>query len=222
QPGAPIPLPLWMDKPTTTTGDIPAGLEYLEGIDFVRIRQLVEPIQRTTSSHLVPNRYIVENAKWEQIYVTTEQPNSLLSIGKGNRRGYKFDMYDKFSRLAFRIERPEVEGCRSCSCCACCVSGPSGVRSIVESPVGTLAGVLLSSPSLLKSSILIRDGDGNPQLTVSSDGCCGTKFDKEAKFNVDHITRNEQRAAVITKRGITQIGTVDVFEIKFRPDVDVR
>ncbi|GMT26831.1 hypothetical protein PFISCL1PPCAC_18128, partial [Pristionchus fissidentatus] len=161
QPGAPIPHTAWMNKPSITITDIPAGLEYLVNIDYVRIRQLVEFIEIATSFYL-PNRYVVENNRGEQIYVTTEQPNSLRSQIKGPLRGYKFDMYDKFSRLAFRVERPDNPSCLLCSCvCGCC---SNGVMSIVESPVGTLAGVLLSKASPCSSSIAIRDGDGKQML----------------------------------------------------------
>ncbi|KAF8367185.1 hypothetical protein PRIPAC_85014 [Pristionchus pacificus] len=213
--GAPIPRPAWMEKPPVTTTDIPPGLEYLVNIEFVRIKKVVEFENMT--SLFVPNRYVVENSKGEQIFVTTEQPNSLRSTVRGAARGYKFDMYDKFSRLAFRIERPEQD---SCDCCSCCfgVCSSSGVRSIVESPVGTLAGVILSKPSLLSATLAIRDGDGTEKILVRRTDWFSS-FATEVQFNVDPIARNEHKAALITGR---RRGKSNVFEIQFLPDLDAR
>ncbi|GMS97912.1 hypothetical protein PENTCL1PPCAC_20087, partial [Pristionchus entomophagus] len=160
QPGAPIPQFAWMDKPSIMITDIPSGLEYLVDIDFVRIRQLVEV--EINTSLFIPNRYAVKNRKGEQIYITTEQPNTLRSANTGATRGFKFDMYDKSSRLAFRIERPDQDD--SCSLCSCCsaLSSTNRVKCIVESPVGTLAGVLFYETC--STSLGIRDGDGNQAL----------------------------------------------------------
>ncbi|GMS98964.1 hypothetical protein PENTCL1PPCAC_21139, partial [Pristionchus entomophagus] len=217
QPGAPQLQVRWVAVPASIPG-CPPGLEFLDGLNKIIIRQKQELIEIVTAIE-IPNRYSIETPTGEQIYFAAEDADFVQAQVMGADRGYRIKVFDGYNRVAFTIARP-LQYCK-CGCCACC----DGCKrhSTIEG-AGEIFGAMRTRRACCASSLTITDEHDKDVITIDGPCCC-SRCCSDADFPLKSAV-NGSILGQITRKYLGYIHSnyskADVFEIEFPSDLSVR
>lgn len=145
---------------------LPAGLNYLNTIDQVIVRQKKELLEIMTGFETC-NRYVVTNNQNQEIFFVQEESSLFERCFCPQVRGFVLHMTDNNSQEVMTITREF----RCCTGCCWCADGCCNMELVVESPPGRVVGKIRTSNSKWKPHMKIMDGNDTHMFTIWGP-CC--------------------------------------------------
>jgi len=198
------PLPI----PQTIPG-VPTGLESLDLIDSVFVRQQIEVLEIVSGIHM-PNIYDIFNVHGELIFRAIEHSNPNLVAISGARRDFNIIIYDTWGRQVLSLNRPwSLFNNESLTVCS-----PPGNKIGTVDPRG-----------MCNTEFLLRNATGEIVLKIEGLGGGGACFNW-GTINFRILSVNSlTTVGNITKQsaGFVQesISSADNFVISFPKDLDI-
>uniref|UniRef100_A0A1I7UVB7 Phospholipid scramblase n=1 Tax=Caenorhabditis tropicalis TaxID=1561998 RepID=A0A1I7UVB7_9PELO len=187
----PKPEYTWMPRPPV---DCLQGLEYLGPVDTVKIHYKINPIEIADDFKLFTTRYILENAKGEQMYYGHEKRTCCEEFSCSPKIN-KIHIFDCFKREALTISWPS--GTRCGGCFGCCPS--SEPRCTVSTQFGDL-GTVKQTSACCQFNFDVIDDSGNTVFQIDGPSACHLLKCGKREFKI------RQGTTVIGKVAMTKIG----------------
>ncbi|XP_050094073.1 phospholipid scramblase 2-like [Anopheles aquasalis] len=196
------------------TPNCPPGLEYLTGIDKLRVSQSVDFLKVFTPFEFV-NEYTIKSAVGDHVFSAKEDTSCCNRFCCSTLRSFDMELVDKSMKRVLHLSRPLR--CQSC-CFPCClqeleVTGSNGVIGYVEQNW---------SFWIPKFSIKNQNGETvlkivGPCLTFAT--CCSEAVFKIFATDGTQIGQINKQWSGVGKEVFTDS---DNFEISFPIDLDAR
>uniref|UniRef100_A0A6M2DSW2 Phospholipid scramblase n=1 Tax=Xenopsylla cheopis TaxID=163159 RepID=A0A6M2DSW2_XENCH len=204
----------WMNMPQRPH-NCPPGLEYLTTVDRLLVKQKVELLEVLTSFE-TENKFTIKNGNGQKVFYASEQTDCLTRNFCGPLRPFEMKIMDNFKNQVIHLHRPLA--CMSC-CFPCCLQSME-----VSCPPGTVIGTIDQEWSILKPTLLVKDGGGNPIFRIEGPICrfgCGMSVDFKI-FTLD----GANEIGIISKQwgGLVRefFTDADYFGVSFPIDLDVK
>ncbi|XP_064487653.1 phospholipid scramblase 1-like [Ornithodoros turicata] len=191
------------------------GLEYLETVDQLIIRQKVELIEVLTGFETA-NAYVVVNNEGQELFYATEESDICTRNGCGTLRPFTMALRDVSGSDIIHMNRPLR--CDSCWCSWC-------VQSMeVSSPPGYIIGHVEQQRGALRPTFLVQDAERHTRFIVVGPHfhwcCCG-----DVPFRVLSPPHNKE-VGLISKQwsGLLKelLTDADTFGVCFPMDLDAK
>jgi len=148
--------------PMAVMPNVPPGLQYLQMLDNLFVRQCIEPLELLTGIETA-NAYEVF-ANGFMLYWAQEQSDFCARQCCGPNRPFTMTVSDMTRTPVMRMHRPY-----RCSCCLCwcCLQ-----KMIVEAPVGVVVGSVEQDCTACSAVFTCKDASGAPVMRIVGPSAC--------------------------------------------------
>merc|ERR1712226_452274 len=210
----------WMPRPPQADG-VPLGLEYLNGLSSVLLKQRIEMLEVVTGWE-VKNRFrLIDPSTGQQLGAFKEDSSTCMRQCCKNMRRFGADVVDSQGAVLFKMQRPFR--CNNICCataCDCCRQEMN-----VSDATGQLMGSMLQDGNCkCEFSITIRDATGMPKYRIANNVCsavCNWCCNDRHLYIYD--CASGQRISTITKKwrgcAVECCTMADALLIEFTPSM---
>ncbi|CAF4639461.1 unnamed protein product, partial [Rotaria socialis] len=160
---------IWMSPSKYVISDVSAGLSFLTSVSKLFFQQEASLTQTLTGLSMAQRFRVINEEGQVVLNVAENKRNVAGRVCCAARRGFVLEVYDLSNQEVMRISR-EFKCCAG-SCCWCANIDCCAYEVVVESPPGTVIGIVRQTQSCWRTHLSLMDSTGAEQLKVISP-CC--------------------------------------------------
>ncbi|GFO35863.1 phospholipid scramblase [Plakobranchus ocellatus] len=220
QPGAvpPVgvqPMPGGAAPPPAGWAPCPPGLEYLQQVDQLLVKQKLEAVEAFTGFE-TNNKYEIRNSLGQRVYMAVEDTCCCTRNCCGSARPFDMKIMDNQKREIIHLSRPLR--CRSCWC-PCCLQ-----KLTVEAPKGQTVGLVRQAWSCCHPRYNIKNAEDETQLRIKGpcfqcNMCGDIEFEVLSKDGETFVGQITKQWSGLAKEIFTD---ADNFGVSFPIDLDTK
>ncbi|KAK3796050.1 hypothetical protein RRG08_013355 [Elysia crispata] len=193
----------------------PPGLEYLQQVDQLLVKQKLEAVEAFTGFE-TNNKYEVRNSMGQRVYMAVEDTCCCTRNCCGSARPFDMKIMDNQKREVIHLSRPLR--CRTCWC-PCCLQ-----KLTVEAPKGQTVGYVRQAWSCCHPRYNIKNAEDETQLRIKGpcfrcNMCGDIEFEVSSKDGETFVGQITKQWSGLAKEIFTD---ADNFGVSFPIDLDTK